>query len=140
MGTYQLEKPLPPDPPQHEPHGIGAETLEGEALRDFNRVLASVIQNTISELLGKGVVEPLYAHLQKYYSISKDELPAHLTTLHDVLQYTIGQVASTTVERAIARALCARLKVRFRSSSNLTLLEYVDRAKRDLADPLRSRS
>ena len=40
----------------------------------------------------------------------------------------------------IARATCSRLRVRFRGSSNLTLLECVDEVKRTLAaERLRSR-
>jgi len=137
---YQLEILLPSKPPQDsEPHGIGADVLEGDALRDFNRVLASVIEETISGLLGKQVVQPLYDHLTNHHSIPKDALPSHLTTLHEVLRYTIGLVATGTVERAIARTLCVRLRIPFNSSSDLTLLEYVEEAKRNLAEQLRSR-
>lgn len=123
-----------------EPAETGAEILDGETLRDFNRVLVAVIEDTVSALLGHSVLEALHEHLENHHSISKDALPAHLKTLHEVLQRAIGFAASTTVERAVARALYVRLRIRFRSSSNLTLLEYVDEAKRNLAEQSHSRS
>jgi hypothetical protein len=126
---------------ENKSDGAKVDTLEGEASDDFNRVLAEAIEKTISALLGQRVLAALYEHLKKHHSITSDALPAHLKTLHDVLQHSLGFAASTTVERAIARALYSRLNMRFRSTTNLTLLEYVDEAKRNLAaEQSRSRS
>ena len=109
------------------------EELENEALRDFDRVLKAAIGETVSVLLGQGVLAALHQYLGSHHSISSDALPAHLQTLRETLQRAIGFTAATTVERAIARTLYSKLNIRFKSSSNLTLQEYVDEAKRDLA-------
>jgi hypothetical protein len=99
-----------------------------------------VIGETVSALFGQPVLEAFYTHLKNHYAISKNALPAHLPTLHEVLQNTIELAASTTAERAIARALYSRSKIRFTTLSNLTLLEYVDEVKRNLAEQSHSGS
>ena len=99
-----------------------------------------MIGETVSALFGQPVLA-FYTHLKNHYAISKHVMPAHLPTLHEVLQNATGLAVSTTVERAMARALYSRvrLKTRFTNSSSLTLLEYVDEAKRNLAEPSHSR-
>ena len=136
-----MGRPLPSETPQASgPNKIREETLEDEALRNFDHVLTEAIDGTVSALLSRTVLTALYEHLEKHYSIEYEALPANLKTLHLVLQRTIGFAASTTVERAIAKALYARLKIHFRSTTNLSLLEYVDEAKKNLAaeKPLRN--
>lgn len=129
------EKAIAPEPAEDsESIRTRDERLQGVGLHDFDRVLIKAIEETISSLLSKRVLDALYEHLARYHSITRDELPVRLETLHAVMGQAIGYTASATIERAIARGLYSRLNMRFKNSSSSTLLEYVNEAKRNLVE------
>ena len=87
------------------------------------------IDETITELLSRAVVDALYAHLQTFHSISRDELPHRLDTLLTTLEKTFGVRSSQTITKAIARKFYLKLGLEFTANLSRTLLEYVDEAK-----------
>ena len=96
--------------------------------REFNDVLVESIDETITDLLGRAVVDALYAHLQTNYSISRDEVPYRLDTLFTTLEKIFG-ASSQTITKAIAKRFCLGLGLEFTVNQSRTLLEYVDEAK-----------
>lgn len=102
--------------------------------REFNDVLVEPIVETITSLLSRTVVDALYAHLQTFHSISRDEFPYRLDTLFTTLEKTFGVPSSQTITKAIAKKFYLKLGLEFTANPNRTLLEYVDEAKMKLQE------
>jgi len=94
--------------------------------------LVESIDETITDLLGRAVVDALYAHLQTFHSISRDEIPYRLDTLFAILEKILGVRSSQTIAKAIARKVYLKLGLEFTGNPSRTLLEYVDEAKMKL--------
>jgi hypothetical protein len=97
--------------------------------RDFNEVLVESIDETITALLSRTVVDALYAHLQTNHSVSKDEMPYQLDTLFTTLSEIFGVRSSQTITNAISKKFYLKLGLEFTDHPSRTLLEYVDEAK-----------
>ena len=103
-------------------------TAVEENLEHFHVLLLESIDETITAMLSRTVVDALYAHLQKIYSISRDEVPYRLDTLLTTLEKIFGG-SSQTITKAIAREFYLKLGLEFTGNPSRTLLEYVDEAK-----------
>ena len=90
------------------------------------------IDETITDLLSRAVVDALYAHLQTFHSIARDEVPYRLDTLFTTLEKIFGVRSSQTITKAIAREFYLKLRLEFTGNPSHTLLEYVDEAKMKL--------
>ena len=89
------------------------------------------IDETITDLLSRAVVDALYVHLETVYSIPKDEVPNRLDSLLTALEKIFGP-SSHTITRAIARKFYLKLGLKFSNHPNYTLIEYVNEAKMKL--------
>ena len=89
------------------------------------------VDETITDLLSRAVVDALYAHLQTIYSISRDEVPYRLDTLLTTLEKIFG-ASSQIITKTIARRFYLKLGLGFTDNPSRTLLEYVDEAKMKL--------
>ena len=107
------------------------ELQQPQLSKEFNGALVESIDDTITELLSRTVVDALYAHLQTTYSISRDEVPYRLDTLFTTLEKIFG-ASSKTITKAIARKFFLKLTLEFTDNPTHTLLEYVDEAKMKL--------
>jgi len=94
--------------------------------------LVESIDETITDLLGRAVVDALYVRLQTNHSISRDEVPYRLDTLFAILEKILGVRSSQTIAKAIARKVYLKLGLEFTGNPSHTLLEYVDQAKMKL--------
>ncbi len=95
----------------------------------FNDALVESIDETITELLSRAVVDALYAHLETFHSISRDELPNRLDVLFSALEKIFGVRGSQTITKAIAKKFYLKLGLEFTDNPSRTLVEYVDQAK-----------
>jgi len=91
--------------------------------------LVESIDETITELLSRAVVDALYAHLETFHSISRDELPNRLDVLFSALEKIFGVRGSQTITKAIAKKFYLKLGLEFTDNPSRTLVEYVDQAK-----------
>jgi hypothetical protein len=100
--------------------------------REFNEALVESIDETITALLSRAVVDALYVRLQTNHSISRDEVPYRLDTLFAILEKIFGVRSSQTIAKVIARKVYLKLGLEFTGNPSHTLLEYVDQAKMKL--------
>jgi hypothetical protein len=98
----------------------------------FNNALVESIDETLTELLGRAVVDALYVHLQTFHSISRGRLPHELNTLLAVLERIFGILGAQTITNVIARKFYFKLGLKFTGNPSRTLLEYVDDARMKL--------
>jgi hypothetical protein len=103
--------------------------LNGRREQDFNAILIESIHETIAELLSPKVAETLFEHLEKFYSIKKDEVPSRLDMLLLTLNTTFGSRSAQVVEKAIARRFYSRLGLEFSDDLQRTLVGYVENAE-----------
>ena len=100
--------------------------------REFNEALVESIDETITDLLSRAVVDALYVRLQTNHSISRDEVPYRLDILFAILEKIFGVRSSQTIAKVIARKVYLKLGLEFTGNPSHTLLEYVDQAKMKL--------
>jgi hypothetical protein len=105
--------------------------------QEFNEALIEAIDETISELLSGSVVNAIYAHLEKVYSITKSEVPNRPELLFSALEKTFGVNGSRTISKAIARKLYAKYGFPFNGNPGRKLPEYVEEAKSTLGERAR---
>jgi hypothetical protein len=97
--------------------------------REFNDLLLESIDETITILLSREVVDALYRYLQTTHSISRDQIPSRLDALSSILAKTFGLPSSATISKVIARRFYSKLALTFSDNPGGSLLEYVERAK-----------
>jgi hypothetical protein len=99
---------------------------------DFNVILCSSIDETISDLMSVHVMELLYAHLLEEHGITRAEVPYRLELFYSTIENFFSATGARTIGRTVARNLYKHLNLRFEDNSNFTLSEYVDEAKKML--------
>jgi uncharacterized membrane protein len=100
--------------------------------REFNDALIESIDETITALLSRAVVDALYTHLETNHSIARDEVPYRLDTLLTILEKIFGVSSSQTITKAIASRFYLKLGLEFTAKPSHTLLEYVEEARMKL--------
>ena len=96
--------------------------------RVCNALLES-IDETITALLSRNVVDALYYNLYTVHSIPRDEVPYKLETLCTTLNKVFGVRSTATICKAVGRKLFVKLGLPFPNSLPSTLSEYVEEAK-----------
>ena len=91
-------------------------------------ILIESIHETIAQLLSLGIAETLFKHLERTYSIEKDEIPDRLDALVSILDNTLGESAKI-VEKTIAVRFYSRLGLSFSNDPHKTLVDFVEHAK-----------
>ena len=114
------------------PKGPLIELQQSQLGREFNDALVDSIDESITDLLGRAVVDALYAHLQTSHAIARDEVPYRLDTLFTALEKIFGVRSSQTITKAIARRFYLKLGLEFTGNPSRTLVEYVEEAKMKL--------
>jgi hypothetical protein len=91
--------------------------------------LTESIRETLAQLLSPKVSETLFEHLEKVYSVKKDEIPSRLNMLLLALDTTFGPRSSRVIGKAIARRFYSRLGLEFSDDPQRTLVGYVENSK-----------
>jgi len=92
-------------------------------------ILLESIDETITGLLSREVVESLYLNLKTVHSIPRNEVPYRLDILISTLERIFGLQGSKIICKAIAKKSYAKLGLTFFDNSGRTLIEYVEEAK-----------
>lgn len=98
----------------------------------FNRTLLDCIEDAGKAILGEQMLESLFGRLETYQGLTRDQIPRNLDTFFAALEKAYGQASGKTVGRFIVKLLYARLGLEFNGGSNQFLLDYVERARREL--------
>jgi hypothetical protein len=101
--------------------------------KDFNDEVKQAIDGAIFGIVGQEVLRALHKHLREKYDVTPDEIPYRLDTLFGVLEDTFGVKGAKTLGNAIARRLYFRYNLQFGETEGYRLQDYVEQAKRQLA-------
>jgi len=96
-------------------------------------VFLEALDEVINEMLGFEVLRSLYTALEKQYDVTKDELPYRLETACEILNEVFGVKGATTIRKSIVRRLYQKFDLEFDEVAGFRLMEYVEIAKRKLA-------
>jgi hypothetical protein len=76
--------------------------------KDINRLLLEALDDVLDDLLGRQVRESFYDYMERNYYVGRDDIPKRLGDFLLILERTFGK-SGKTIERSIARRLCAKL-------------------------------
>lgn len=97
-----------------------------------SRDLADNLVLAVDEALlvpGEIVRTAICERIERSYQIRREEIPERLETFHQALQDLLGKSAKV-MQKLIAKNLYRRLEMDFTEHANLTLVDYVNHAKR----------
>lgn len=80
-------------------------------------------------VLGEGVRDAVYYHIQRNYQLRREEIPERLEAFHEVLLSLFGGGANV-IEKLIVNKLYNRLDLGFEEHENWTIVDYVNYAKK----------
>jgi hypothetical protein len=87
------------------------------------------MDETITALLSREVVNALYIHLQRAHSMPRTEVPYKTEDLCSTLNKIFGTAGTATISKAIARRLFIKLGLTFSDNPPRTLAQYLQEAK-----------
>lgn len=102
-------------------------------MREFNEALVEAVEETISELMSSRVAQQVLAVLKTDFSVDRHEIPYRLDTVLSMLESKFGAGPGRTISRLIVRRLYEKLGLRLTEEEGLSILDYVEQAKRELA-------
>jgi len=97
--------------------------------KEFNDEVRLAIDSSVLTLVGEQVLKSVYAHIQKHYDVTADEVPYRLDTLFETLQKTFGVAGAKTVGRVIAKRFYSRMGLQFVNIPTFSLQDYLEEAK-----------
>ncbi len=101
---------------------------------DFNAILVRCVQDAVAEVLGRDVANAMFVQMFENYDITKEEVPYRLETFFCILEGAFGYKGSRVLSRVIAKKLYASLSIRFHEKPEKRLTDYVEEAKKTMAN------
>jgi len=117
---------------------VAMATCKSRRHREFNEVLVEAMDESVRELLSSLVLETLYRVLLEHYDVTRDELPYRLQTVFEILTKLFGTRGGLTIGKNISRRLYEKLGLEFEEVPHFELVDYMEIAKRKLAQTAHS--
>jgi hypothetical protein len=76
--------------------------------KDINRLLLEALDDVLDDLLGKNVRAAFYDHMERNYYMGREDIPKRVRDFLLIVERTFGK-SGKTIERTLARRLCAKL-------------------------------
>lgn|GEM_PF-924867 len=121
--------PRPGCPPIDQRQCVGAPAQAKRAITQPHQILLDSTDTVLTEVLGCKVREALYDRLARQYFLAKQEIPANLDKISELLKGTFGKGAAT-LERRIASKVYVALGLKFVDVPNFGLQEHVELIRR----------
>ncbi len=96
-------------------------------------VFIEATEKAITQLPGPAVLGSLYAFLEKFHGIKKDELLRRLETVYMVLENVFGVTGVRTIGMRTVRLVYEKLNLEFHETAGYRVMDYVKVAKEKLA-------
>jgi hypothetical protein len=108
--------------------------LSAPSATEFSDEVRRAIDDAIRGIVGVNVLQSLHKHLKNRYDITPEEIPYRLDTLFQTLEYTFGVAGAGTLAKAIANRIYLKYNLQFPETHGYTLQEYLEQAKKQLAE------
>ncbi|MCS7132613.1 MAG: hypothetical protein N3F65_03930 [Nitrososphaeria archaeon] len=102
--------------------------LDGIDGKPFSEVFLEALDEALISLVGETGKHVIYYHLQKNYSIKREEVPEKLELLVEFLKKFFGYGAKV-IEGMIVRKLCVKLGMNPEEFGDIGVLEFLKKIK-----------
>jgi hypothetical protein len=92
------------------------------------------VDESLAAVLGLKVRDAVYLRLLTKYSLTRDEIPRHLSTFQTMLEDSFGPHAAKVLNKAIAKRLYSELHLAFIENPTFGLPEHVQEAQSKLLE------
>jgi hypothetical protein len=113
--------------------------LDYRGAKAFDNLLLDCIDEALTNLFSARVRESVYDHMERNYSIARDEIPNHLDDLITLLQRNFGS-GSKVIGRAVAKGMYTKLDWEFEPIPIFGLAEYLETIRARIATQLMQRA
>ncbi|MEM2123260.1 MAG: hypothetical protein QXE79_06450 [Candidatus Bathyarchaeia archaeon] len=110
--------------------GGGSSRIHEGSLEEFHSILLEAVDEGLLAL-GESVRQAIYRHMDKRYSIRREELPDKAGEFAIALRDMLG-AGSEVLLRFMARRLYIKLKLGYEEKPGWGFLDYVNHAKKVL--------
>jgi len=94
----------------------------------FDSSLLDAIDETLSLILSERAKEAIYAHVEKYYGLRKEEIPVKLDVFSSCLEKIFGR-AGAVIEKTVLKRFYSKLGIDFEEMKDCDFKDYIISAK-----------
>jgi len=98
----------------------------------FESSLLDAIDETLSLVLSERAKEVIYAHLEKYYDLRREEVPLKLDVFASCLEKIFGRAAAI-MEKMVLKRFYSKLGIDFEETKDWGFKDYIISAKESAA-------
>ena len=104
--------------------------------KTLNELVWESVDEVLNGLIGKKPTEAIYDHLERYFSIARDDIPQNTETLFGVVKALFGRKSSMVVSRCIAKRVFVNLGWEFVQVDGFGFSDYMEMASARIAREL----
>jgi len=104
--------------------------------KTLNELVWESVDEVLNGLIGKKPTEAIYDHLERQFSIARDDIPQNTETLFEVVKGLFGQKSSMVVSRCIAKRVYENLGWEFVQVEGFGFSDYIEMARARIAREL----
>ena len=104
--------------------------------KTLNELVWESVDEVLNGLIGKKPTEAIYDHLERHFSIARNDIPQNTETLFDVVKELFGRKSSMVVSRCIAKRVFENLGWEFVQVEGFGFSDYVEMARVRIAREL----
>jgi len=90
----------------------------------FERSLLEAMDETLSLVLSERTKEAVYAHMERFCNLKRDEIPIKPDLLTTCLEKIFGR-AATVIEKMVLRRFCSKLGIDFDEKKDWSFKDHV---------------
>ena len=128
MGPNELDEITQHSSQKSEPLTFNAKTL--------NELVWESVDEVLNGLIGKKPTEALYDHLERNFSIARNDIPQNTERLFDVVEELFGQKGNRVISSCIAKRVFENLGWEFVRVEGFGFSDYVQMARARIAREL----
>jgi hypothetical protein len=108
--------------------------------KTLNELVWESVDEVLNGLIGKKPTEAIYDHLERRFSIARDDIPHNTETLFNVMKGLFGQKGGLVISRCIAKRVFENLGWEFVQVEGFGFSDYVEMARARIARELVQKS
>ena len=108
--------------------------------KTLNELVWESVDEVLNGLVGKKPTEAIYDHLERHFSIARDDIPRNTETLFEVVEGLFGHKSGMVISRAIAKRVFVNLGWEFVQVEGFGFSDYIEMARARIARELVQRA
>ncbi|MEM3090345.1 MAG: hypothetical protein QXW17_01135 [Candidatus Bathyarchaeia archaeon] len=88
----------------------------------LKQIVLEGVDEGLLQTLGNSGKEAIYFHLQRMYSLTKEDIPNNLSVFASGLEKIFG-IGAKVIEGAIIESICRKLQIKYEEKKNMRLID-----------------